>query len=274
MVRLIGDCLICAATSIHATASVHPNACLEEGVSVGPYCVVGSGVTLKAGVRLHAHSVIEGHTTVGQGCEIFPFAAVGCVPQDKKYAGESSRLEIGARTVVREHATLHPGTYQGGMVTRVGNDCLLMVGTHIAHDCKVGNHVVCANQATLGGHVCVGDYVTIGGLAAIHQFVRIGEGAFIAGTAGISRDVVPYGATAPAFNVLAGLNLVGLRRRSIKSSDILGLQQAYQATFLDNQREPLDQRILQLESALLAIPVVKKFSDFLCSAKRPLCLPA
>jgi UDP-N-acetylglucosamine acyltransferase len=256
----------------HATALVDEGAQLGKGVVVGPFCRVGPHAILKSGVFLEAHVVIEGRTTVGEDSHVFPFAAVGCMPQDKKYQKEPSSLHIGARTIIREHATLNPGTRHGCMITRVGDDCLLMAGSHVAHDCQVGDRVTMANQATLGGHVIVGNDVVIGGLSAIHQFVRIGEGAFVSGTAGISRDVIPHGFAGPTLNRLLGLNLVGLKRRGASTADMVALQRAYRHLFESGQKD-LNKQIESLDDLLASAPLVRQVVAFVQKAARPLCLP-
>src|SRR5437763_14408033 len=164
---------------IHPTAIVAPGATLAEDVAIGPYCVIGEEVVLGAGVKLRAHIVVDGRTTIGEGTRIFPFASIGLEPQDLKYRGEPSTLVVGRNNTIREHVTMNPGTEGGGMVTRVGDHGLFMVGVHIAHDCQIGDNVVMANNATLAGHVVVGDNAVIGGLSAVHQFVRIGRYAMI-----------------------------------------------------------------------------------------------
>src|SRR3989440_11723229 len=178
---------------IHPTAIVAPGATLAEDVSIGPYCVIGEEVVLGAGVKLIAHVVVDGRTTIGEGTRLFPFASIGLEPQDLKYRGENSELVIGRNNTVREYVTMNPGTEGGGMVTRIGDGCLFMVGAHVAHDCQIGNHVVMANNATLGGHVVIEDYAVLGGLCAVHQYVRIGRHAMIGGVSGVERDVIPYG---------------------------------------------------------------------------------
>ena len=168
-------------TNIHPSAIVDPLATLADSVHVGPFCSIGPNVVLEANVHLHSHVVIDGRTKIGEGSEIFPFASIGMAPQDLKYRGEESFLEIGKRNKIREYVTMNPGTEGGGLLTRVGDDCLFMVGAHVAHDCLVGNNVILANNATLAGHVTVGDFAIIGGLSAVHQFVRIGPHAMIGG---------------------------------------------------------------------------------------------
>jgi UDP-N-acetylglucosamine acyltransferase len=216
---------------IHPTAIVAPGAILADDSMIGPYCVVGGQVRLGAGVSLRAHVVVEGRTTIGERTRIFPFASIGFEPQDLKYAGEESRLVIGCDNTIREYVTMSPGTTGGGMVTRVGNHCLFMVGVHIAHDCQIADHVVMANNATLAGHVAVEEYAVLGGLSAVHQFVRIGRHAMIGGMSGVERDVIPYGQVMGDRARLYGLNIVGMQRRGFSREDIQGLRNAYQLLF-------------------------------------------
>ncbi|MDH3239399.1 MAG: acyl-ACP--UDP-N-acetylglucosamine O-acyltransferase [Alphaproteobacteria bacterium] len=220
-------------TGIHPTAIVAPGAEFEEGVTIGAYCCIGPHVRLGANVSLRSHVVIEGRTEIGAGSEVFPFAVIGQRPQDLKYSGEPSRVEIGENTVIREHATIHPGTAGGGLVTRVGSDCLIMVGAHVAHDCHVGRSVIMANNATLGGHVTVGDYAILGGLAGIHQFVRVGHHSMVGGLSGVENDVIPYGSVMGNRAYLSGLNTVGLKRRGFSREGIHSLRAAYRLLFAE-----------------------------------------
>ncbi len=217
--------------TIHPSAIVDPAAKLGEGVGIGPFCVVGPDVTLGDGVRLVSHVAVDGRTSIGAGTVIYPFASIGHRPQDLKFHGEASELVIGARNQIREHVTMNPGTEGGGMITRVGDDGLFMMGSHVAHDCVVGDHVIMANNATLGGHVTLGDYVIIGGLSAVRQFVRIGSHAMIGGMSGVENDVIPFGLVMGDRARLAGLNLVGLERRGFKKDDIHALRAAYRMLF-------------------------------------------
>ena len=218
-------------TSIHPTALVDPAAQVGERVVVGPYCVVGPDVRLGDDVRLVAHVVVDGRTSLGAGSVVYPFASLGQRPQDLKYHGEASTLEIGANNQIREQVTMNPGTEGGGMATRVGDNGLFMVGAHVAHDCQVGHNVILANNATLAGHVTVGDFAIIGGLAAVHQFVRIGAHAMIGGMSGVENDVIPYGMVKGERAHLAGLNIVGLERRGFGREDIHALRSAYRMLF-------------------------------------------
>ena len=218
-------------TEIHPTAIIEQTARLGDGVVVGPYCCVGAAVELGDGVRLRSHVVVDGRTTVGPNTHVFPFASIGHPPQDLKYKGEESELVIGANNVIREHVTMNPGTAGGGMTTRVGNNCLFMVGAHVAHDCDVGNHVILANNATLAGHVVVADYAILGGLSAVHQYCRIGRHAMIGGMSGVENDVIPYGSVTGNRARLDGLNIVGLRRRGFSRGEVAVLRKAYRLLF-------------------------------------------
>ncbi|MBV9150283.1 MAG: acyl-ACP--UDP-N-acetylglucosamine O-acyltransferase, partial [Alphaproteobacteria bacterium] len=216
---------------IHPTAIVAPGATLAEDVVIGPYCVVGDEVVLGRGVRLIAHVVVDGRTRIGERTRIFPFASIGLEPQDLKYRGERSTLEVGRHNTIREHVTMNPGTEGGGMVTHVGDHGLFMVGAHVAHDCQIGDHVIMANNATLAGHVVVGDYALLGGLSAVHQFVRIGPHAMIGGMSGVERDVIPYGQVMGDRARLSGLNIIGMQRRGFSREEIQALRSAYQFLF-------------------------------------------
>ena len=228
---------------IHPTAVIQPGADIADDATVGPYCVIGEHVVLGAGVELKAHVVLDGRTTIGEGTRIFPFASIGHETQDLKYRGEPSTLVIGRNNTIREHVTMNPGTEGGGMVTRVGDDCLFMVGSHVAHDCQIGDHVILVNNATLGGHVVIEDYAILGGLSAVHQFVRIGRHAMIGGMSGVERDVIPYGQVIGDRARLNGVNIVGMQRRGFSREEIHGLRSAYQhlfsaeGTFLDRVNE-------------------------------------
>lgn len=259
---------------IHPTAIVAKEAHLGANVKIGPYCVVGPNVALWDDVELSAHVCVEGNTTIGKGTKVYPFSSLGQPPQDLKYRGEPSRLEIGEYTTIREHVTMNTGTLGGGMVTHVGNHCLFMVGTHVAHDCHVGNHVILANNATLAGHVKVGDYVVIGGLAAVHQFVRIGAHAMIGGLSGVEHDVIPFGSVMGERANLAGLNLVGLKRRDFSREAIHALRHAYKALFEESSGEVLEKRVAKAAKEFKDIPEVQEVLDFIhADSSRSLCVP-
>ena len=219
------------ATTIHPLAVVDPAARLGVGVSIGPFCTVGPDVTIEDGARLVSHVVVDGHTRIGPDAQLYPFCTVGLAPQDLKYRDEPTRCEIGARTLIREHCTIHRGTVTGRGITSVGTDCMLMAVTHVAHDCALGNHVIVANNVVMGGHVTIGDHAVIGGAAAIHQFVRIGRAAMIGGMSGIEADVIPFGSVLGNRARLAALNVIGLRRRGFDKAQIQRLHMAFAAIF-------------------------------------------
>lgn len=219
------------AQSIHPTAIIDPKAVLGAGVVIGAYCVVGPHVRLGDRVRLKSHVCIDGHTSIGEDTIVFPFASLGSDTPDLKYQGEPSTLVIGNRCKIREYVTMNPGTTGGGMRTVVGDDCLFMPSSHVAHDCIVGNNVIMANSAALGGHVEVGDFVVIGGLAGVHQFVRIGAHAMIAGLTGVKHDVVPYGVVSGEAGCLIGINFVGLERRGYTKEQVQALLKGYRILF-------------------------------------------
>lgn len=218
---------------IHPSAIVEDGAELADDVEIGPFCTVGPQVKLAQGVRVVSHVALSGRTSIGAGTRIFPFASLGFEPQDLKYKGEESELIVGANNVIREQVTMNPGTEGGGLVTRVGDNCLFMVGAHVAHDCILGNGVIMANNATLAGHVEVADYAILGGLSAVHQFARIGKHAMIGGMSGVEHDVIPYGSVMGDRARLSGLNLVGLKRRGYSRDDIHTLRTAYRLLFAE-----------------------------------------
>ncbi|MFM7620697.1 MAG: acyl-ACP--UDP-N-acetylglucosamine O-acyltransferase [Alphaproteobacteria bacterium] len=259
--------------SIHPTAVVDSNAQLEAGVEVGPYCVIGKKVRIGKNTKLKSHVVIDGETIIGENNEIFPFATIGLVPQDLKFKGENSQLIIGDNNKIREHVTIHLGTKDGGNLTRIGSNCLLMVGVHIAHDCKVGNSVILANNATLAGHVEVGDDVVIGGLSAVHQFVRIGKGAMIGGMSGVESDVIPFGMVMGDRASLAGLNLVGMKRHNFERDEIHGLRNFFKKVFEENIEENFHQRVSKI-SQEFSQKTVKEVVNFIQQqTSRSFCQP-
>jgi len=217
--------------TIHPTAIVAHGAEIGPGVDIGPFSTVGPNVVIEAGAKLMSHVVVEGHTRIGEGAQLFPFCTVGLAPQDMKYKGEPTGCEIGARTLVLEHCTIHRGTATGVGVTRVGKDCMLMAVVHVAHDCQIGDHVIVANNAVMGGHVRIDDHAVIGGAAAIHQFVRIGRAAMIGGVSGVEADVIPFGSVIGNRARLAALNVIGLRRRGFDKDAIHRLHLAFRALY-------------------------------------------
>ena len=256
---------------IHPTSIVAEGAELGQDVSIGAFCRVGANVRLGDGVRLDSHCVVDGYTTLGAGVRVFPFAVVGSEPQDKKFAGEITTLTVGDRTVIREHATLNPGTATGCGRTVVGSDCLLMVGTHIAHDCLLGNHIILANNATLAGHVEIGDYAVLGGLCAVQQFVRIGQSAMIGGMSGVENDVIPYGLVMGNRASLSGLNLVGLDRRGFSKDQIRTIQQFYKKLF--EGEGVWATRLAEVTAEYVDEAAVQPILEFIASnSKRPICM--
>ena len=257
---------------IHPTAIIETGAKVATGVKIGPYCVIGPRVTIGKNVTLKAHVVVDGVTTICEGTIVYPFASLGSAPQDLKYGGEESQLIIGKNNTIREHVTMNPGTQGGDMLTRVGDNCLFMMASHVAHDCMIGNGVIMANNATLGGHVHVGDHVVIGGLAAVHQFVRIGDHAIIGGMSGVESDVIPYGRVKGERAFLAGLNLIGLERRGFTKDDIKNLQRAFNQLF--GEEGTLDQRIELVSNDFQSVESVMKIVAFAKQkTKFPLCQP-
>ncbi|MEM1428420.1 MAG: acyl-ACP--UDP-N-acetylglucosamine O-acyltransferase [Pseudomonadota bacterium] len=235
-----------AEAQIDSTARIDPGAEIGSGARVGPFCVIGPEVRLDAGVHVHSHCVLTGATRIGEGTEIFPFSVIGEIPQDLKFDGERTRLEIGARNRIREHVTINTGTAGGGGVTRIGDECLLMAGVHVAHDCQVGDRVILVNNAGLAGHAIVGDDVIVGGLSGVHQWVRVGRGAIIGAVTMVAHDVIPYGLVQGPRGRLDGLNLIGLKRRGVSRADIADLRAALdtlghgEGSFLDRAKS-LDQ---------------------------------
>jgi UDP-N-acetylglucosamine acyltransferase len=257
---------------IHPTAVIAPGAILAEDAEVGPYCVVGENVVLAAAVRLVSHVVVDGRTTIGEGTRIFPFASIGLDPQDLKYQGEASSLVIGRNNTIREYVTMNPGTEGGGMVTRIGDDCLFMAGAHVAHDCQIGDHVILVQHATLGGHVTVEDHAIIGGLCAVHQFVRIGRHAMVGGMSGVERDVIPYGLVMGDRARLHGVNIVGMQRRGFNRDDIQGLRSAYQ--FLFSEAGTFSDRVNEAAERFGGIAPVDEIIAFIrADSSRAICQP-
>ncbi len=260
---------------IHPTAVIEPGATLGAGCRIGPYSVIGPRVTLGERVTLMSHVVLSGITRIGDDTEIYPFASIGSAPQDLKYAGEPTELVIGARNRIREHATMNPGTVGGGGVTRVGDDNLFMMSTHVAHDCQVGNRVIMANNATIAGHVVVEDGVILGGLAAVHQFVRLGRGAMIGGLAGVVADVIPFGSVVGERAHLAGLNLVGLKRAGVAREAIHGLRAAFAEIFAEAGEGNLTERVEAASGRHPGNPLVAELARFIAAeSSRSFTLPA
>ena len=259
--------------SIHPTAIVDDGATVGDGAEIGPYCIVGPNVRIGAGTRLLSHVSVTGNTTIGEACIIHPFAALGAPAQDFKHRDEDPvELQIGDRNVIREHVTMHMGTKASRGLTKVGSGGFFMVGAHVAHDCTVGDNVVFANNATLGGGSDVGDFVIMGGLSALHQQCRIGRYAFIGGGAAVVGDVIPFG-MADNHGYLAGLNLVGLKRRGFSRDAIHDLRAAYRLLFAEEGA--FTERVEDTARIFEKRDEVQTIISFLRSpARRPLCFPA
>jgi UDP-N-acetylglucosamine acyltransferase len=260
--------------SVHPSAIIHDCAKIGADVKIGPWSIVGPDAVLGDGVELISHAVITGHTEIGAGTVVHPFAVLGSHPQHLAHDKSAvTRLIIGERNQIREHVTMHTGTVKGGAVTRVGNDCLFMVGSHVAHDCVVGNNVVMANNASLGGHVQVGDFVFLGGLCGVHQFARIGRYSFVGGAAMVTKDVIPYGSVWGNHARLEGLNLVGLKRRGFSRDLILSLRTAYRMMFADEGtlQERLDDVLENFSDVAQIVEIVNFIRE---DSNRPICLPA
>jgi len=257
---------VSAAPRVHPSAQVDSGAALAPGVVVGPFCVVGAGVRIGAGTVLHAHVVIEGPTTIGEQNRLFPFACVGMEPQDLKFRGEPTTLEIGDRNILRESVTVHRGTVGGGGVTRIGSDNLLMAGTHVAHDCHVGSHVIFANAATLAGHVTVEDGATIGAFSGVHQFCRVGRQAYIGGYSVLTQDAAPYVLTVGNRARAFGINVIGLERRGLPAATIQALKQAYRLLFRAHLSQ--EEALARVRSEIGAIEEVRVLAEFIAGSER------
>ncbi|WP_415321627.1 acyl-ACP--UDP-N-acetylglucosamine O-acyltransferase [Candidatus Pelagibacter sp. Uisw_092] len=256
---------------IHKTSVIDTNAKISASVKIGAFCVIGPNVEIGDNTIIHSHVNISGNTIIGKDNKIFPFASIGNAPQDLKYNGEKTKLKIGDKNTIREHVTINPGTADGGGLTVVGNSCLLMISSHVAHDCIIGDYVILANNVPLGGHVNIGDSVIIGGNSAVQQFTRIGKMAMIGGMTGVLNDVIPYGLSIGNRNFLQGLNLIGLRRKNIPNKEILSLSEAYKEIF---KTDKLTDNLRNLNSSFKDNLLVKDIVEFINKdKKRPICTP-
>ena len=250
-------------TKIHNTAIIEPGAVIGNDVEIGAYCYIGSRVKIGNGVKLHSHVVVMEDTELEDGVMVYPFASLGQKPQDLKYKGERSRLTIGRGTVIREYVTASIGTAGGGMLTSIGENCLIMAYCHIAHDCLIGNNVIMVNGVNLAGHVIVGDGAIIGGMSAVKQFTRIGKYAMIGGCTGVDRDVIPYGiARSERTTALKGLNIIGLRRHGFSNSEIEIMQEVYKSLFEGSQLNKHD-AIQALREKYDGLTHVQEIIDFM-----------
>ena len=256
---------------IDKTAIIDPKAKISNNVKIGPYSVIGPNVEIGEGTILQSHVNITGDTKIGLNNKIYPFASIGNDPQDLKFKGEETKLEIGDNNKIREYVTINPGTEGGGGLTKVGNNCLFMVSAHIAHDCLVGDNVILANNVPLGGHAHVDDNAIIGGNSAVQQFTRVGKFAMIGGMCGVVRDVIPYGIAHGNRSVLQGLNLIGLRRKNISNKEIMNLSDAYKEIF---KNENLTDNLNNLSNGFKENKLVMEVVNFIeKDKKRPICTP-
>jgi len=256
---------------IHKTAIIDIKSKISSTVKIGPYTVIGPNVEIGDNTVIQSHVNIAGHTIIGKNNHIYPFASIGNDPQDMKYKGEKTKLKIGDSNIIREYSTINPGTIQGGGITIVGNNNLIMISAHIAHDCIIGNNIVIANSAAIAGHAQIDDYVVIGGNCGVQQFARIGKMAMIGGMTGVSRDVIPYGLSTGNRNYLNGINVVGLRRSNVSNKDIIGLTEAYKDIFkTKNLNENLDRLNGQFKENSLVNEVLEFINK---DKKRPICTP-
>jgi UDP-N-acetylglucosamine acyltransferase len=256
---------------IHKTAIVDPKAKISSSVNVGPYSIIGPNVEIGEDTDINSHVSIAGHTKIGKNNKIYPFASIGNDPQDLKFKGEISSLEIGDNNKIREYVSINPGTDGGSGVTKIGNNCLFMVSSHVAHDCNIGNNIVVVNNVAIGGHVHIEDNAIIGGNSAVHQFIRIGKFAMIGGMCAVIRDVIPYGLVHGNRSILQGINLIGLRRNNISNQDITLLSNAYKELF---KSENLSENLKNLSDDYKKNNLVMEILEFLQKdKKRPICTP-
>tara|TARA_B100001093_G_scaffold520112_1_gene612793 strand:+ start:8236 stop:9015 length:780 start_codon:yes stop_codon:yes gene_type:complete len=256
---------------IHKSSIIDSKAKISKNVKIGPFCYIGPNVLLDENVELISNVHIEGDTKIGKNTKIFPFASIGTQPQDLKFKGEKNSLEIGKDNLIREYVTINPGTEGGGSKTIIGNNCLFMISSHIAHDCKIGNRVIIANNVPLGGHVTIEDSVIIGGNSAVQQFTRIGRLAMIGGMTGVLKDVIPFGLSIGNRNYLQGLNLIGLRRQKYENQKIMGLDKAYKEIFASKN---LHENLSQINGEHKGNELVDEVIAFIeKDKKRPICSP-
>jgi UDP-N-acetylglucosamine acyltransferase len=256
---------------IHKSSVIDINAKISDKAYIGPFCVIGENVELSEGVELISNVHIEGNTKIGKNTKIFPFASIGTQPQDLKFKNEDNSLLIGEKNIIREYVTINPGTAGGGSKTIIGNNCLFMISSHVAHDCKIGNNVIIANNVPLGGHVTIEDSVVIGGNSAVQQFTRIGRLAMIGGMTGVLKDVTPFGLSIGNRNYLQGLNLIGLRRKKYDNKKIMGLDKAYKEIFSSkNLHENLSKINGEHKDNELVSEVIRFIEK---DKKRPICTP-
>tara|TARA_Y100000590_G_scaffold460629_1_gene620363 strand:- start:1243 stop:2025 length:783 start_codon:yes stop_codon:yes gene_type:complete len=256
---------------IHNSSVIEKGAKIGKEVKIGPFCYIGANVKISDNVELISNVHIEGNTNIGMGTKIFPFASIGTEPQDLKYKGETNSLEIGENNIIREYVTINPGTEGGGGKTIIGNNCLFMISSHVAHDCKIGNDVVIANNVPLGGHVTIEDAVVIGGNSAVQQFTRIGRLAMIGGMTGVLKDVIPFGLSFGNRNYLRGINLIGLKRKKYNNKKIMELDAAFKKIFSSKN---LHENLSKINGEYKDNDLVTEVINFISKdKKRPICTP-
>ena len=256
---------------IHKTSIIDKNAKISQTAKIGPYTVIGPNVEIDDEVEIHSQVNIVGNTKIGKGTRIFPFASIGTEPQDRKYKGEKNSLVIGKNNIIREYVTINPGTKGGGTITKIGDNCLFMISSHVAHDCQIGNNVVIANNVPLGGHVIIEDSVIIGGNSAVQQFTRIGRLAMVGGMTGVLKDVIPFGLSFGNRNYLKGINLIGLRRNKYENKIIMELGEAYKKIFSSKN---LHENLSKINGEFKDNKLVQEVTEFISKdKKRPICSP-
>ena len=255
---------------IHQTAIISPKAKIPENTKIGPYCIIGDRVSIEEGCELISNVHLSGNTKIGKNNKFFPFSSVGSIPQDLKYSGEDSKLVIGENNTFRENVTINPGTKNGGMITKIEDNCLFMVGSHVAHDCQISSNVILANNATLAGHVVIDNNAIIGGLSAVHQFVHIGKYAMIGGMSGVESNIIPYGLYLGIRDNLRGLNLIGLKRKNVDVKTISKVKQIFRKIF--SESDSLEKNIKNLNQEEKSILEVAEILDFISlNLKRGIC---
>ena len=246
---------------IHPTAIISKKSNIDDNVTIGPYCIIDENVTIGSNSELISHVHISGNTTIGKNNKLFPFSSIGLIPQDKKFEGENSQLIIGNNNIFREHVTINPGTIKGGMITRIEDNCLIMIGSHIAHDCNISSNVILVNNATLGGHVSIDENAIIGGNSAVHQFVNIGKYAMIGGMSGVGTNIIPYGLYFGIRSDLKGLNLIGLKRKNLKKEQIHKINSIFKKIFKNTNN--IEFNITNLSNIEKNITEIKEIIEFI-----------
>lgn len=257
----------------HHTSIISDKAVLGSNIKIGPYCIINDHVKIGNNVELKAHVYLDGNTIIGDNCVFYPYCSIGTAPQDLKYRGEKSKLKIGNNNIFREYVTINPGTEGGGLETTIGNNCLFMISSHVAHDCKIGNNVIMVNNASLAGHVILEDYAIMGALSGAHQFCRIGKHSMIGGLSGVDSDVIPYGTVVGNRAYLSGLNIIGLKRRGFTKEIIKDLRKAYGILF-SSEEGTFSERVKEISDEFKKNEPIKEIVSFLTKEKsRSICKP-